>query len=558
MGGDVLSDLLARRAVLRGTAPFLTYLDHRAGTADTLSWVEVDAAADRVAAWTAARTLPGDRVAVLAEQGPDWVCAFLGVLRAGRIAVPLHSPRLPVDTARLTHVLRDSAPALCLTTRADLDAVRTFVAGLDTAVAAVADLPPAPRPPVAVTTGDVAYLQYSGARAGVMITHGNLVANARQAMLACRADVGSVAVSWLPLFHDMGLVLGIAGPVVHGTRTVLMDPIAFLERPVRWLRALANHRDTVTAAPNFAYGFTASRVTVADRAGLDLSGVRTMLDGAEMVAPSTIDRFQRTFAGCGLRPDAHRVTYGRAEATLMVTATPPDEPRRLTVDRVALGLGALVPAATGVTLVSSGRPAGQEVRIVEAGHVLPAGRIGEIWVRGRNVAAGYWRDPVRTAATFHGELPGEQGRWLLTGDVGAWHDGELYVTGRTSDVIVLDGRAYHPQDIESVVESAHPAIRSRHVAAVAVPGEDGDRVVVLAERSRWQLRVDRAEVDAAVRDAMTLLAPVEVVLLAPGTLPTTDAGAVSRSASRQAYLDGAFGPPVSTEANTEVSTEVST
>lgn len=546
MGGDVLSDLVARRAALRGDTSFLTYLDHQDGTTDTLSWAELDAAVDRVAAWTVTRTLPGDRVAVLAEQGPDWVCAFLGVLRAGRIAVPLHSPRLPVDTGRLAHVLRDSAPAICLTTRADLDAVRTFVSGLDTDVAAVADLPATRCPPVEVTSGDVAYLQYSGSQAGVMITHGNLVTNARQVMLACRADVGSVVVSWLPLFHDMGLVLGVAGPVVHGTRTVLMDPVAFLERPVRWLRALANHRDTVTAAPNFAYGFTASRVTSAERAGLDLSGVRTILDGGEVVAPSTIDRFHRTFAACGLRPSTHRVTYGRAEATLLIAVTPPGEPRRVTVDRAALGLGALVPAATGVTLVSAGRPAGQEVRIVADGRVLPDGQVGEIWVRGQNVGAGYWRDPVRTAATFHGELSGAPGRWLRTGDVGGWHDGELYVTGRTSDVIVLDGRDYHPQDIESVVESAHPAIRSRHVAAVAVPGQDGDRVVVLAERSRWQLRVDLAEVEAAVRDAMTWLEAVEVVLLAPGTLPTTDAGAVSRSASRQAYLDGAFARPVST------------
>jgi len=542
----LLPDLLARRAAVLGASALLTHHDHRAGTTRTLGWSEVDAAVDSVAAWARARSAPGDRVAVLAAQGPEWVIAFLGVLRAGRIAVPLHSPRVPVNTCRLARALRDSAPALCLTTHADLALVKGFVAELATTVAAVDDLPPARCPPPVLSPDDVAYLQYSsgstGPPTGIMVTHGNVVANARQAMQAYGADVGSVSVSWLPLFHDMGLVLAVAGPVVHGMRTVLMDPVAFLERPVRWLRALAEHPDTVTAAPNFAYGFAAARVTAADRAGLDLTGVRTMINGGEPAEPGTIDWFHRTFAECGLRPETHRVSYGLAEATVLISTTPPGRCRRVTADRARLGLGELVPSATGVTLMSSGRPAGQEVRIVDGGRVLPDDRVGEIWVRGPNVGAGYWGDAERTAATFGATLAGVDGVWLRTGDLGVWHEDELYVTGRTSDVIVLDGRSHYPQDIESVVESAHPAIRSHHVAAVAVPGPDGDRVVVLAERSRWMVRVDLAEVAAAVRAAMTGGVPVEVVLLEPGALPCTSSGKVSRSASRKAFLDGVLVP----------------
>jgi acyl-CoA synthetase (AMP-forming)/AMP-acid ligase II len=535
MDGGALPDLLARWAARLGPAPFLTFLDHRAGTTSTLDWTQADDAVDTVAAWTLARTAPGDRVAVLAPQGLDWVIAFLGVLRAGRIAVPLHSPRFPVDTGRLTRVLRDCAPALCLTTTADLAVMRAFAAGLDTTVAAVDDLPPTRCPAVALDRDTVAYLQYSsssaGPPAGVLVTHGNVVANARQTGAAYG---GSVAVSWLPLFHDTGLLLAVAAPVTHGTRSVLMDPVAFLEQPVRWLRALACHQDAVTAAPAFAYGHTAARVTAADRACLDLSGVRAMVTTAEPAA--TVDRFHRTFAACGLRAKTRRVAYGLAEATMLIAA---GRPRRLTVDRHALDQGLVVPATTGVPLVSSGRPAGQDVRIVRHGEVLPAGRIGEIWAHGGNIAAGYRDDPARTAARFVA-LAGHPGRWLRTGDLGAWHDGELYVTSRTSDVIALDGRSHHPGDIESVVESAHPAIRQHHVAAVAVPGPDGDRVVVLAERARWVARVNPAEVAAAVRAILAGLPTVEIVLLEPGTLPVTARGTVSRAASRQAYLDGVF------------------
>lgn len=551
MGGanqcpDVLPDLLAHRARRHGHAPLLTQLDHRTGGSRTLSWAEVDARADAVAAWVWPRSRRGDRVAVLAPQGIDWVVAFLGVLRAGRIAVPLHSPAFPVHSGRLTAVLRDCEPALCLTTRGELAATRRFLAvlGLDTATGAADVLPPAPPFRSEVGPADLAYLQYSsgttGPPAGILVTHGNVVANARQAMAAYGAGVGSVSVSWLPLFHDMGLVLAVAGPVVHGMRTVLMDAVAFLERPVRWLRALADHPDTVSAAPNFAYGYCAARVTEAERAGLDLSTVRTMINGGEPVDAGTIDLFHRTFASCGLREETHRVSYGLAEATVLISATPPGSPRRLTADRTRLGLGVLEPSRTGVTLVSSGLPAGQEVRIVDAAtcRALPDGHVGEIWVRGPNVGAGYWRDAERTEATFLAVLDGEPGRWLRTRDLGVLHDGELYVTGRTRDVIVLDGRSYYPQDIESVVESAHPAIRSHHVAAVGVPGPDGERVVVLAERSRWLVRVDLAEVAAAVREAMTGITTVEVVLLEPGALPRTSSGKVSRSASRQAYLDG--------------------
>jgi acyl-CoA synthetase (AMP-forming)/AMP-acid ligase II len=261
------------------------------------------------------------------------------------------------------------------------------------------------------------------------------------------------------------------------------------------------------------------------------------------VEPGTVDWFHRTFAECGLRPETHRVSYGLAEATVLISATPTGRSRRVTADRTRLGFGELSPSRTGVTLMSSGRPAGQEVRIVEHGRVLPDGRIGEIWVRGPNVGAGYWGDDERTAATFGATLddPGETGGgWLRTGDLGVWHEGELFVTGRTSDVIVIDGRSHYPQDIESAVEAAHPAIRSHHVAAVA--GPDGDRVVVLAERSRWMVRVDLAEVAMAVREAMTCGIPVEVVLLEPGTLPRTTSGKVSRSASRRAFLDGALPP----------------
>jgi acyl-CoA synthetase (AMP-forming)/AMP-acid ligase II len=430
------------------------------------------------------------------------------------------------------------------------------VAGL--AVRRVVDRPIPP-----VRGEQIAYLQYTSgstrAPAGVMISHANVLANARQTLAGygVRPGDGTTTVSWLPLFHDMGLVLGVAAPLVAGCRSVLMDPVAFLERPARWLKLLSGNPNAVSAAPNFAYGYAAARVSERERDWLHLDAVKALINGAEPVWPATIEKFQRAFGECGLRPETHRPSYGLAEATVLVTVSPMGTaPRTTTFDRDALAAGRAIPPATPdapvSTLVSCGVPVGQTVRVVDPrrGTPAPDGQVGEIWVTGPNVARGYWDNEPATARSFQARLIGKgtvgaRENWLRTGDLGVLCDGELYVTGRRKDLVIVGGRNHYPQDIELTVEQAHTAVRAHHVVAFAVPAAEQDGLVVLAERARdlGPDGVNRDELAATVRAAISARHTValhDFALLEPGQVPRTSSGKVARAAARSAYLSGAF------------------
>jgi long chain fatty acid CoA FadD26 len=381
----------------------------------------------------------------------------------------------------------------------------------------------------------------------VEITHTNVVANARQALAAYGADAHPITcVGWLPLYHDMGLVLSVAAPVVRGMPSVLMDPVAFLHEPVRWLRLLGAHRRAVSAAPNFAYDYCASAVSEAQKADLRLGDIAALINGSEPVRPGTADRFHAAFADQGLVPEAHCPSYGLAEATVFVSAARPGEPlHRFALDRDALAAGKALPARPddprAVLLAGCGTPAGQRVRIADpvSGAVLSEGEVGEIQVQGPNVGRGYWNQEEHTRRVF-----GPDG-WLRTGDLGTVLDGQLIVTGRLKDLIVVDGRNHYPQDVEGTAQDAHPVIRPDRLAAFGTPGGSGERVVVVAEHVR---ATSLAEIDVpalvrAVRAAVSArhgLRLADVVLVAPGTVPRTSSGKVSRSRTRERYLAGAY------------------
>lgn len=558
---DMLIAQVARWAREIPQAPAYTFVDHLGGGGrHTLTWGHADLRARALAVRLRELGGPGDRVAVLVPQGLDYVVAMLGAMYARLVAVPLFAPGLPGHGDRLAGAYADADPLIVLTTTPALPGVADFLAtvqapkhvlAVDTVSALLADeWEPEPAAP-----GDLAYLQYTSGStrepAGVEITHGNLTANATQLWEAFEARPRtSVAALWLPLFHDMGLVATVAMPMMGGNHAVFMDPVAFVMRPVRWLRLLSEFGDVFTAGPNFAYEYTAARVTPEEKAGLDLSGVSVMLNGAEPVRPGAIEAFDAAFAGCGLRPEAHTPAYGLAEATVFVTATGRDERPVVTAfDRDALRDGHAVPAGTaaGSILVSAGRPHGQRVRVTgRSGRALPDGTVGEIWVQGPNVARAYWRDPARTAETFGAVLDGAVldgagGPWLRTGDLGVLHDGRLYVTGRIKDLVIVDGRNHYPQDIEATVQEAHPAVRRDRVAAFSVPGEETERLVVVAERSRQGQAADAGEVGRAVRAAVRGqhgLAVHDFVLTAAGAVPRTSSGKIARRACLRAYLEG--------------------
>jgi acyl-CoA synthetase (AMP-forming)/AMP-acid ligase II len=561
--GESFATLLGRWARVRGDEVAVTHLDHRAtadGRAVTLTWRRLDERVDALAARLGELAVPGERAAVLAGQSAEYVVAFLGALRAGLVAVPLFPPGLPGHAGRLAATLADCAPRVVLTTVAEIGEVSGFLAGsaADPAVVAVDALAPVPASARDWPRPDPdapAYLQYTSGStrspAGVVLSHRNVLANARQACAAYGAETGSTsAVSWLPLFHDMGLILGIGAPMVGGLTSVLMDPLAFLERPSRWLQALSASPGAISAAPNFAYAYCASRVTEAEKAYLDLSRVVSLINGSEPVLPATIAKFQTAFGECGLRPEVHRSSYGLAEATVLVSVTDAGRPaRQVTFDRARLAAGFAEPAPPGpaaTTLVSCGRPVGQHVLIADpAGGPAAPGEVGEIRVSGPNVGRGYWGRPEASAATFGlTPLDPETGEgWLATGDLGVVFDGELFVTGRLKDLVVVDGRNHYPQDIEQTVEE-HPGVRPHSAAAFAVDGDDGEAAVVVLERAKHTdagTEIDVAAVTAALRAAVSAghgLRLRDVVFLAPGQVPRTSSGKISRARCRTSYLDG--------------------
>ncbi|WP_128429907.1 fatty acyl-AMP ligase [Streptomyces cyaneus] len=543
---------------------------HSRGVHRTLTWRRLDLRVRALAARLAEQAEPGARVALLCPQGTEYVTGFLAALTAGLVAVPLYPPGLPGHSDRLSGVLADARPAAVVTTSRVRQEVRDLceraVNGADKPMRIVcADEVPDDDAqgwrPVDADAGAIAYLQYTSgstrAPAGVEITHANVVANARQALTAYGADAHPVTcVGWLPLYHDMGLVLSVAAPVVRGVLSVLMDPAAFLNEPVRWLRLLGAHPRTVSAAPNFAYDYCVGAVTDDQKTDLRLDSVTALINGSEPVRPGTADRFHATFADRGLPATAHCPSYGLAEATVFVSAARPGEPLgRFALDRDALASGKALPARPddprAVLLAGCGTPAGQRVRIADpvTRAVLSEGEVGEIWVQGPNVGRGYWNREEESERVFGAEFAGGSdapgGRWLRTGDLGAVLDGQLIVTGRLKDLVIVDGRNHYPQDLEATAQEAHPAVRRDRLAAFAVPGAAGERAVVVAEHVRT---VSLAELDVravvrAVRGAVSArhgLRLADVVLVPPGTVARTSSGKVSRALTRARYVEGAY------------------
>lgn len=557
-----LSAHLAYWAAVTPDEPALTFLDYLTapdGIARTLTWEQLDARVTAVASRLQRTVARGERIALLVPQGLDYIVGFLGALRAGIIAVPLFTPDLPGHGDRLAAVVADCEPAGVATTTAAADGVRSFLAGqgIDPQVVLLDEIATDDGyTPVEVDLDEVAYLQYTSGStripSGVMISHRNVVANAHQGGQLYGAEHSrSTVVSWLPLFHDMGLVLTACGGVVYGVLAVFTDPVAFLMRPVRWLEMLSRYPGSITAAPNFAFDYCAKRISPEDRAGLRLENADLIINAAEPVLAETLDRFLATFTPHGLRPEALSAAYGLAEATVVVTCWSYDEPyreRAFDFDQLSVGVATTAVAGRSQRMVACGgaeNPEGGRLAIVDPDtrRACPPGRIGEIWVTGPNVAAGYWKRPEDTAEAFGALLDGAS--WLRTGDLGTLVDGELFVTGRIKDLIILDGRNHYPHDVEATVEEAHQVIGRHRIAAFSVPAPTGEGMVVVAEVSRHAVTGEWSpdEVATAVRRAVAARHGVtlhDVALVAPNAVPRTSSGKIARSATCARYLDGAL------------------
>lgn len=566
--GQSIPALLRERVRQGPDRPAYTFIDYEldpAAYSDTLTWSQILARTEAVAAEVAAVAAPGDRVALLAPQGLEYIVGFLGAMEAGCIVVPLRVPAFGSRDERVTAALQDCAPAAVLTTSAVAGDIAGCVsAGRSPAVIEVdlidLDAPVSWAGTGAMTT-KTALLQYTsgstGAPRGVVVSHRNVFANIEQVMADYFGDdrtapPGTTLVSWLPFYHDMGLLMGVMGAILLDRQSVLMNPMAFLQKPFRWIEQLAVNSCAFTAAPNFAFELAARRTRDEDMAGLDLGGVHTILSGSERIHAATIRRFTERFAPYNLPANAVAPSYGLAEAMVYVASAPrTNRPVTLRLDYENLVAGTAEAVPGGSELVSVGAPRACTVRIVDPdSHTeQPDGRVGEIWVHGPNVAGGYWHNAEATERTFGGQLRSPSagtpvGPWLRTGDLGVIHEGEMVVVGRIKDLLIVDGRNHYPDDIEATVQE----LTGGRVAAVPVSGDGGEKLVVIAEvktrgstveEELHRLAALKKDVSASVSRSHGVRV-ADLVLVAPGSLPITTSGKIRRSTCADCYRSAQF------------------
>lgn len=496
---------------------------------------------------------PGDRALLLYPPGLHFVAAFLGCLAAGVVAVPSPLPdgqnRAHDRTAR---ILTDAHTAVVLTETSVMPVIKAWSDTLSTPVMAVAtDIVPSDAcrnfVPARLTSSDIAFLQYTSGSTnepkGVIVTHGNLLHNTHELGVRIEKDQSFSMLGWLPQYHDMGLIGMLLWPLFYGGTSRFLSPTAFIRHPIQWIRAMSKHRATISVAPNFAFDLVVRRCSSEALAGVDLSSVRSILNGSEPVQWASIERFTELLTPFGLAEHAVTPVYGLAEATLFVTGDP--HARAVTtavVDSDALADNRLVLVAPGTprsrVLVASGSVGGTEVAIIgHKGFPLQDGAIGEVWLRGASIAAGYWNLPELSADIFDATPVGGTSGWLRTGDLGALAAGKLFVTGRSKDVIIVNGRNLYAQDIETAARTATHVLAGGVGAAFAVGTPE--RLVLVHE-----VRVDHLgqtsldEVHTAVCSAVLaeFATPLsELVLVAKGEVARTTSGKIRRAYMRAAY-----------------------
>jgi long-chain fatty acid adenylase/transferase FadD26 len=553
-------------------APAYTFIDYEldpAGYSKTLTWSQVHQYTQVVASELASRGSAGDRIAICAPQGLEYIVGFLGAMAANYIAVPLSVPQFGVHDARVSAALRDSAPAAILTTSAAVSDVVSYAHALPGCAPAVIEVDaldldtPVDFRSTDTSQSKTALLQYTSGSTrqptAVMVTHKNVIANLDQVIADYFEDNGKVPppgitmVSWLPFYHDMGLLLGVLAPVLRRFPAVLTSPTAFLQKPARWMQMLADNR-SFSAAPNFAFELAARRTSDEDMAGLDLGNVHTILSGSERVHAATITRFTERFSRYNLPNTALKPSYGLAEAMVYVASSNPGRPPttvRFDYEKLSAGHAKRCESGSGSELVGHGAPRACTVRIVDPQRCAekPADEVGEIWVHGDNVAAGYWRNPQLSEQTFGGRLvdpsPGTpQEPWLRTGDLGVISDGELFIVGRIKDLLIVDGRNHYPDDIEASIQE----ITGGRAAAISVPNDRTEQLVAIVELNKRgssdeealeRLHSVKQIVISAISGSHSLWI-ADVVLVPPGSIPITTSGKVRRSACVERYQQGEF------------------
>lgn len=572
--------VLRERASLQPNDTAFTYLDYEQdwdGVPTTLTWSQLYRRVQNLGEQLRRQGSVGDRALILAPQGLEYIIGFLGAMQAGLVAVPLSVPYGGVHDERTISVLADTSPTVVLTTSGVIDNVHVAVqpqrqgqvapsiVELDRLDLDTRQRPSGPRPRISANDGpEFIYLQYTSGStrtpAGVMVSNKNVFANFEQIMgdfFVANSGVpvpGLNVVTWCPLYHDMGLLLGILMPILAGVPTVLTSPVGFLQRPARWMQLLAREEPTLSAGPNFAFEVVVRKTSDADMAGLDLGSVHSILNGSERVQPKTLQRFADRFAPFNFKPEALRPSYGMAEATVYIATRQVGDPPEIghfDAEKLAAGQAHRCEPGSGTPLVSYGAPKLQQVRIVDTDtcRECPDGTVGEIWVNGDNIALGYWQKREESSSSFGATIvePSDgtpEGPWLRTGDSGFYSDGELFIIGRIKDLLIVYGRNHSPDDIEATIQE----ITGGRIAAISVPDAHTERLVVVVEMKKRdespgemaeKLDTARREINAAVFNSHGLKI-ADLVVVAPGTIPITTSGKVRRAACVEQYRQQQF------------------
>lgn len=559
-GPATLVELLRHRARCQaGDVAFTILVDGESQTYD-LTYQELDRQARAIGAWLQSQDLVGQRALLVYPPGGEFIAAFFGCLYAGVVAVPVFPPRPNRSMNRIQAIARDAEARVALTTQSVLQRVGGLIEQTPDLrqlvwqpTCAVPEGLEEQWEPPRIHGDTLAFLQYTsgstGTPKGVMLSHANLVHNSALIAHVFEHTRSGSGVFWLPNYHDMGLIGGILQPLYVGRPNVLMSPMSFLQKPYRWLAAISRFRGTTSGGPNFAYDLCVRKITPEQRATLDLSCWRVAFNGAEPVWADTLREFSEAFAPCGFRPEAFYPCYGMAEATLIVSGGYVFEPPVIRhfdgealAENRALRVSPEHPHARALVGCGQNLP-DQQIVIADPDTETrcPPGQIGEIWVSGPSVAQGYWRKKLASRATFQARLRDTgEGPFLRTGDLGFLDEGELFVTGRIKDLIIIRGMNCYPQDIERTVQHCHPRLRAHSGAAFALEAKDGARLVVAQEVERHR-HGGLEEICRAIRQAVAAehdLQVDEILLLKAGSIPKTTSNKIQRNECRKRYLKG--------------------
>lgn len=556
-----LSEILSYRAQHQPDKQAYIFLQNGETESASLTYGELDRQArliaNRLQSWR------GERALLLYPSGLEFIITFFGCLYAGVVAVPVYPPRRNQKLSRLLSIFNDTHAKVALTTTSvliDIEKRReeeAELAQLKLVVTDTIEANPQEFVPKSVTPESLAFLQYTsgstGTPKGVMVTHGNLIHNQQMIHQAFGHSEQTIFVGWLPLFHDMGLIGNVLQPMYLGIPCILMPPVAFLMKPICWLKAISKYRATTSGGPNFAYDFCVKKVQPEELANLDLSSWDLAFNGAEPLRAETLERFSKKFAQCGFNYSAFYPCYGMAETTLLATGGNKNQKpviQGVLAERLEQNLvvKSEISSKGSRMFVGCGRPhLDTTVSIVNSESLTrcKTGEVGEIWVSGGSIASGYWNRSSATQETFQAYLRDTgEGPFLRTGDLGFLLDGELFVTGRLKDVIIIRGQNHYPQDIELTVEKSHPALRSNCGAAFTVEVKGKERLVIVQEVERSYLhKLDVNEVVGNILQAVTAEHSLQVyaaVLVKTASISKTSSGKIQRDACRAKFLDGSL------------------